>query len=51
MFESHFFLWDEHGIERVTFMGKTYVLRPAIEAALQLEGPMLQIWAPPIEVE
>jgi hypothetical protein len=50
MFETHLMLWSEEGIESLGFMGRRYVIRPAIVAALDLEEAMFGIWNPPIEV-
>jgi hypothetical protein len=47
--DSKPFISDESGIIMVVFMGRSYLLRPAIQAALLLKEPFLQLWNPPIE--
>jgi hypothetical protein len=45
--EDHLFIWGSEGIDSVDFMGRPYKLRPAIVAALNLDGPLLDLWDPP----
>jgi hypothetical protein len=45
--EEHFLMWGNEGIESVSFMGRTYKVRPAIAAALNLEVPLLDFCDPP----
>jgi hypothetical protein len=46
-FEDHLLIWGNEGITSVSFMGRTYKVRRAIAAALNLELPLLDLWDPP----
>jgi hypothetical protein len=47
-FESNSLTWGEEGILSMSFMGKTYPVRTAIVAALELEAAIFALYDPPI---